>query len=147
MRTWRIVTKLGREVGLFVGKDEGEALELAVRSGKAERGQKGLRVLPHIAGRGPIVTLSAAVLRLMELAPRRGEPGYRRGPVEKEVARLLVVAAEPELEERLKALVPLGRVGDPATDIGPAVAFLVSQAAQYINGQTLVIDGGRFTTL
>jgi 3-oxoacyl-[acyl-carrier protein] reductase len=53
----------------------------------------------------------------------------------------------PELEARLKALVPLGRVGDPATDIGPAVAFLVGEAAQYINGQTLVIDGGRFTTL
>jgi 3-oxoacyl-[acyl-carrier protein] reductase len=53
----------------------------------------------------------------------------------------------PELEDRLKALVPLGRVGDPVTDIGPAVAFLVGQAAQYVNGQTLVIDGGRFTTL
>src|SRR3954469_8388826 len=53
----------------------------------------------------------------------------------------------PELEARLKALVPLGRGGEPAPDIGPAVAFLVGQAAQYINGQTLVIDGGRFTTL
>ena len=55
--------------------------------------------------------------------------------------------SNPELEDRLKALVPLGRVGDPATDIGPPVAFLCSQGAQYINGQTFVIDGGRFTTL
>ncbi len=53
----------------------------------------------------------------------------------------------PVLEERLARLVPLGRVGDPETDIGPAVVFLAGDGSRYITGQTLVVDGGRFITL
>jgi NAD(P)-dependent dehydrogenase (short-subunit alcohol dehydrogenase family) len=53
----------------------------------------------------------------------------------------------PELEARLEAITPLGRVGDPEQDIGEAVALLVDDAAGYITGQTWVVDGGRFTGL
>ncbi len=55
--------------------------------------------------------------------------------------------ANPELEERLARVVPLGRIGDPDTDIAPVVVFLLSDDARYITGQTVVVDGGRFTTL
>jgi NAD(P)-dependent dehydrogenase (short-subunit alcohol dehydrogenase family) len=47
-------------------------------------------------------------------------------------------------EKRMKALVgqqPLQRLGMPE-DIGFAAAFLASDAASFITGQTLVIDGG-----
>jgi NAD(P)-dependent dehydrogenase (short-subunit alcohol dehydrogenase family) len=37
---------------------------------------------------------------------------------------------------------PLGRDGDPETDIAPAIAFLISDASQYLTGQTLMVDGG-----
>lgn len=37
---------------------------------------------------------------------------------------------------------PLGRDGDPEADIAPAVAFLLSDASQYLTGQTLMVDGG-----
>lgn len=37
--------------------------------------------------------------------------------------------------------IPLGRVGDPS-DMGHAVAFLCSDAASYITGVTLPVDGG-----
>lgn len=37
---------------------------------------------------------------------------------------------------------PLGRDGDPEADIAPAVAFLISDASQYLTGQTLMVDGG-----
>ena len=47
---------------------------------------------------------------------------------------------ETNLEGMLK-LIPYGRVGDPA-DVGRAVTFLVSEAADYITGQTLFVDGG-----
>lgn len=40
-------------------------------------------------------------------------------------------------------LVPLGgRLGDPDTDMTPVLLFLVSDAARFINGQTLPVDGG-----
>ena len=43
--------------------------------------------------------------------------------------------------------VPLGRFGDPVTDIGPAAAFLCSDEARYVTGQTLIVSGGRYTAL
>jgi 3-oxoacyl-[acyl-carrier protein] reductase len=53
----------------------------------------------------------------------------------------------PDLESRLRTLVPLGRVGEPVLDIAPVVAFLASAGSRYITGQTIIVDGGRFTTL
>ncbi len=38
--------------------------------------------------------------------------------------------------------VPLGRLGDPEHDIAPVVAFLASDDARYLTGQTLMTDGG-----
>jgi NAD(P)-dependent dehydrogenase (short-subunit alcohol dehydrogenase family) len=42
---------------------------------------------------------------------------------------------------RRGALVPLGRIGLPS-DVADAVAFLASERARFITGQTLVVDGG-----
>ena len=56
-------------------------------------------------------------------------------------------ATDPERVARIEGLVPLGRLGDPATDIGPPSVFLCSQGARYVTGQTLVVSGGRFTSL
>ena len=53
----------------------------------------------------------------------------------------------PALEARLRALVPMGRVGDPELDVAPVVRFLAEDASRYITGQTIIVDGGRFTTL
>jgi len=52
-----------------------------------------------------------------------------------------------ELRGRLEARTPLRRLGDPERDIGSVVAFLASEAASYITGQTIVCDGGSFTGL
>lgn len=48
----------------------------------------------------------------------------------------------PEEYERVLSQVPLGRFGDPKEDIAPIVAFLLSDASQYMTGQTLMADGG-----
>ena len=53
----------------------------------------------------------------------------------------------PDLEPRLRTVVPLGWIGDPALDIAPVVAFLLGDGARYISGQTIVVDGGRYTGL
>ena len=41
-------------------------------------------------------------------------------------------------------LPPIGRQGTPA-DVAAAVLYLVSDAAGFITGQTLVIDGGQLS--
>jgi NAD(P)-dependent dehydrogenase (short-subunit alcohol dehydrogenase family) len=47
----------------------------------------------------------------------------------------------------LASLLPTGdanAVGDPEHDLGPAVAFLLSDACRYLTGQTLTLDGGAY---
>ena len=45
-------------------------------------------------------------------------------------------------QAQLDAVSPLGRPGDPELDIGAGVAFLLSDDARYVTGQTLALDGG-----
>ncbi len=37
---------------------------------------------------------------------------------------------------------PLGYLGDPLKNIAPALVFLASDAAHYITGQQIAINGG-----
>ena len=45
--------------------------------------------------------------------------------------------------DAVRQSVPMGYVAEPE-DVAHAVAFLASDEARYITGQTLVIDGGRY---
>jgi NAD(P)-dependent dehydrogenase (short-subunit alcohol dehydrogenase family) len=47
----------------------------------------------------------------------------------------------PGFRERFLDMVPMGRLGDPA-EVGPAAVFLASDAASYVTGAVLVVDGG-----
>ena len=51
------------------------------------------------------------------------------------------IAENPELAKKYASLVPLGRIGLPEDLVG-AVNFLVSDAASFVTGQTIYIDGG-----
>lgn len=46
-----------------------------------------------------------------------------------------------EVEQNITRNIPMGRIGDPS-EFGKAVAFLASEAASYITGHTMQIDGG-----
>jgi len=75
----------------------------------------------------------------LELAPfnvrvNGVEPGMVRTPAMDNLG-------DTTLNARIAAGVPLGRLGEPA-DIAGAMLFLASDAARYITGQTLVVDGG-----
>ena len=53
-----------------------------------------------------------------------------------------VMAQQPGMIERIAAANPMGRMGDPDADIAPVVAFLASDDARYLTGNTLFVDGG-----
>jgi 3-oxoacyl-[acyl-carrier protein] reductase len=47
----------------------------------------------------------------------------------------------PEGLEQAAEFIPMGRVGEPE-DVADVIVFLASEAARYITGQVLVVDGG-----
>lgn len=76
----------------------------------------------------------------MELAPHHiTVNGVEPGTVMTEGFRALT---GQEFAEKLAREIPLKRIGEPLEIAGPAV-FLASDAASYITGQTIVVDGGQ----
>lgn len=63
-------------------------------------------------------------------------------PGAKTAASRSVFARYPELEAAADASNPMGRLGDPLTDIAPVASFLASEDARYLTGNTLFVDGG-----
>ena len=57
-----------------------------------------------------------------------------------------VNSAGPRRLEASAAAVPLGRIGDP-DDVAGVATFLASDAARYISGQAIVVDGGLLVRL
>jgi len=53
-----------------------------------------------------------------------------------------LMTTNPVLKERLVSKSPLGRIGTVAEAAWPII-FLLTDAASFITGQTLVVDGGR----
>ncbi|RIY00934.1 SDR family oxidoreductase [Aureimonas flava] len=74
--------------------------------------------------------VAAEGIRVNAVAPGAIATDINRSEREKEGGR-----------EAMLALIPHGRVGDPE-DVGRVVAFLASDASDYIVGQTLFVDGG-----
>jgi 3-oxoacyl-[acyl-carrier protein] reductase len=62
------------------------------------------------------------------------------GPVETEMFRRNTPAGS-DAEDRFLSLIPMRRLGKPE-EIAAAVAFLLSDEAAFITGQTLFVDGG-----
>ena len=76
----------------------------------------------------------------LELAPH-GITVNALGPSFFEVGLSEYITKSPELTEAIVSRTPLGRMGKP-DELAEAVAYLASDAADYITGQVIYIDGG-----
>lgn len=88
----------------------------------------------------------AALIRLTEelawqLGPKIRVNAIAPGIVKTKFAAALVAAGEDQAAQAY----PMGRLGVPE-DVASAVAFLVSDAASWITGETIRVDGGLLAT-
>ena len=92
----------------------------------------------YSASKGGLLTLTRT------LGQALGGEGIRVNLVAPGLVRSKMTAITWEHPERLAATerqVPLGRIGEPDDIAGP-ILFLASDAARYVTGTSLVIDGG-----
>ncbi len=100
------------------------------------------------AGYGPYAASNEAIRSLTRTAANEwGRHGVTVNCVLPASAghRLPPAGTDPAREAAFAAMYedhPLGRDGDAEHDIAPVVAFLLSDASQYVTGQTLMADGG-----
>jgi glucose 1-dehydrogenase len=87
------------------------------------------------AGMTMLMQSLAQELGPMKIRVNAVAPGAIRTPINTESW------ATVQAHKELLRLIPYGRVGDPA-DVARAIAWLVSDAADYITGASLRIDGG-----
>lgn len=92
----------------------------------------------YAASKGGMMLFMQSVAQ--ELAPHRIRvnsiaPGAIQTPINTAAWEI------PGAVEQLLTMIPYGRIGQPE-DIGRAAAWLVSDDADYVHGQTLFVDGG-----
>jgi glucose 1-dehydrogenase len=92
----------------------------------------------YAASKGGVMLMMKSIAQ--EVAPYRIRvnsiaPGAIRTPINTDAWQT------PEAYEALMTLVPYKRIGEPE-DIGRAAVWLASDHADYINGISLVVDGG-----
>lgn len=97
------------------------------------------------AGEGPYSAAKAGVAALTAVAALEYAPDIRVNAVAPGMIRTgltePIIEYLPEATADLTRAIPLGRWGQPE-DIADVVVFLCSDAARFITGQNVVIDGG-----
>ena len=100
--------------------------------------QGGIRVPAYAASKGAVAQLTKALCNEWAgrgVAVNAVAPGY----VDTDMNEALV--ADPERHAAISARIPAGRWGS-AEDLAGAVVFLSSDAAAYVHGVVLPVDGG-----
>ena len=93
---------------------------------------------PYAAAKGGLITYTKSLAK--ELAPH----GVRVNAISPGVidTPFHEVFSTPEMMRNFVAMIPLGRVGTPI-ECAKVVAFLASEAAGYVVGETIEVNGGQ----
>jgi NAD(P)-dependent dehydrogenase (short-subunit alcohol dehydrogenase family) len=122
----------------FLRESKGNVVNVASDAGLI--GEIGLAI--YCASKGGVVNLTRALA--LELAPEIRVNAVCPGSVETDMLRrdIIEASADPAAAEAaLKADVPLNRIAAPA-EIAAAILYLASDAARFVTGSALQIDGG-----
>ncbi|SHH18592.1 SDR family NAD(P)-dependent oxidoreductase [Massilia sp. CF038] len=96
--------------------------------------------VPYVVSKGAINQLTKVMA--LNLAPHGIRVnGVGPGTILTELAKKAVLAS-PEARHTILSRTPAGRCGEPE-EVGAVVAFLASDDASYMTGQTMYVDGGR----
>ncbi|MEU0949986.1 SDR family oxidoreductase [Streptomyces canus] len=129
---WAPVLWTGLATRAWMGEHGGAVVNTASVGGMAFEANIGL----YNASKAALIHLTRQLA--LELSPKVRVNAVAPGVVRTKLAEALW----KEHEQAVSASTALGRIGEPA-DIASAVAFLVSDAASWITGETMVIDGGQ----
>ena len=129
---WAPVLWTGLATRAWMGEHGGAVVNTASVGGMAFEANIGL----YNASKAALIHLTKQLA--LELSPRVRVNAVAPGVVRTKLAEALW----KEHEQAVSESTALGRIGEPA-DIASAVAFLVSDAASWITGETMVIDGGQ----
>ena len=142
---WRKVVDVNL-TGAFVAAREAARLMLTAGKGSivfvASTG--GLTSFtPDMAEIVPYTTTKAALIHLTrDLAAQWAARGVRVNAIAPGQMRSgLTLTVPADRVDAMRRAVPMQRLGEPG-EVAGAVAYLVSDAASYVTGHTLVIDGG-----
>jgi NAD(P)-dependent dehydrogenase (short-subunit alcohol dehydrogenase family) len=92
----------------------------------------------YVATKGGVMQLAKAMA--LELAPAGITVNLiAPGTIETDLNRAFL--AQPENRRAKRGLIPMDRIGRPQ-DVAGAAVFLASEAASYVTGTTIVVDGG-----
>lgn len=145
---WDAVIAVNLKGSFLVGQAVARAMKAAGRGGAIVNmsSVNGVMAIPGIASynasKGGVDQLTRAMalslvgdgIRVNAVAP---------GTIATELAKNAVLTSE-ESKARIMMRTPMKRLGEPG-EIADAVAYLLSDAASYVTGEILYVDGGRRT--